>query len=262
MNYNQYVPERDSFVLIKPSECYTYTHDKPMVIHKNTNGNYRVQFSGRPDFFVAETGFIIGGSFHGSFYPIENVYDIDEFKDMDQSVPLFDGFYQLKSRIVDPYIYDGEYFQRKKVSSYKTEEAHASVFLNDREVKCARFERQNALFTYVVDTVRIEVKRDAFEDSLDEFIKSRGFNSKGIDYLKHTQVRLKQHNLSSEIRRCVEELLSELLVEGECQIYDFSLQEYIKSVVVAELKDDCCNEVAFLRKDRKVLFYNWITVRK
>lgn len=99
----------DSFILLKPGESYKYKNPNPIFIKQGTYGLYLLEFRWRTH-PVSEYGFIIKGHFYGSDYPMNELKGLDEFKDIDHSVPLFRGS-QIVSEIA--IVFDGEYFRVK-----------------------------------------------------------------------------------------------------------------------------------------------------
>lgn len=102
-------PDKDSFILLKPGEFYEYKNPDPILIKKGTYGLYLLEFRTHT-YPVSKSGFIVEGNFYGSDYPMKKLKGLDEFKDIDHSVPLFRGN-QIVSDVA--IIFDGECFRVK-----------------------------------------------------------------------------------------------------------------------------------------------------
>ena len=246
---------KDCCALINPSERYTYTDTEPLIIHQRTNENYLLEYD-HAWCHVNKSGFIIKGRFIGCDIPMDELYELDEFKDLDRSVPLIEE--SLEDEV--GYVFDGGFFHKRQVDSNREEGLYTPLCINHREVECARFDGQEDLVIYETGMVRIEVEKSIFMGSLEELVELNDImygksDRLLLDHLKRSKGSIDLVSISDLRHRRVKGLLSDLLCEVKCQVYDLSEQEYIKSFLVAEWADSWSAGLIFMFKDDSKVFF-------
>jgi len=79
------------------------------------------------------------------------------------------------------------------------------------------------------------------------------------NYVQNTQGGLKRKNLHIFVRSELEPLLSDLLVDGQCQVYDLTAEEYIGSCIAAERYVNADKETVFMLKSDGRVFLRLCT---